>query len=155
LELDPHYTFAGNALFDELFDAGEDEEAGEVIDRLQKDNPDDPYVVARAVTCAARHRDLAAALDGLRRLCVATDPNDCPLNHAAQVLTAAGWADRADRVLAEALDQPNVHRRVAELWMDRRLAGLNWHGVEQRLGTLPDGSEAGRQVLHAYVGGLA
>lgn len=161
LDLDPTYGFAGIRLFDHYFAAGQYAQAGEVIDRLGQHAADDEFVTARAVRWAVHQEDLPAALAGVRRLCVAEDPSDWPLNYATEAIREyaaaaadrAPWAGQLDQLLDEALELPNAHPHVATLWVERRTARKDW-ACARRFDALLKRGELGRRAVYAYLRAL-
>jgi tetratricopeptide (TPR) repeat protein len=161
LDLDPTYGFAGVRLFDHYFAAGQFAQAGEVIDRLRQHAAEDEFATARAVRWAVHQEDLPAALAGVRRLCVAEDPSDWPLNYATEAIREyaagaadrAGWAEQLDQLLNQTLALPDAHPHVATLWVERCTARKDWT-CAQRFDALLKHGERGRRAVYAYLRAL-
>lgn len=153
LDLDPSYLFAGLHLFDEHLADDELDPASNTLARLQE-HIGGPYVRLRAIRLAARQLDYQTACDQFRELCRDDEATYMLLNKACDALLSANWGDRADAVLAEAIEDDDSVAHVGRLWVERA-AARNDASFETKLEDLLDRGEIGQEALYAAIEALA
>jgi tetratricopeptide (TPR) repeat protein len=171
-QLDPTYVYAGRHLFDLQLEKSEWAEAERTVQVLQQHAPGDEVAACQVRLYSKRwlalqagpranqpqdreaaRKDLAAALDNFRSLCLSKSQETGPLDMATAALLETGHADKVDATLEEVLREPEAHPHVGVLWINRRLA-QHVYAYPKRLNELLARGEIGRRALIAYVKGL-
>jgi cellulose synthase operon protein C len=153
LKVDPAYAYAGFQLFDLHLEDRELPAAAEILGHLQRHIGGD-LVQARAAQLAIRQRGCDQAQELFRDLCASRkEENIWPVSVVADELAGASLGQTAERILREALDQPDPPGRVAQVWVKRRLDLHQWW-CQGKLRQLKDRGEAGRLAVLQYLDSL-
>ncbi len=148
LEINPEYQFAVFSLFDIYFYEKEWDKAEEVLAGLKKYTTN-AYVMFREVELASRRQEKEEAVEVLRELVARDDSSGYPLEAATTAMLGAGWAEDADDVFREALENPLISPQVGDLWM--RCCMAHNGNCEEYLEELLTGGEVGAEALARYV----
>jgi tetratricopeptide (TPR) repeat protein len=152
-EIDSSFRYAGLELFDLQLADGELDEAARTLAVLKEHAPNE-YVTGCAVRLAARRDERSTALQEFQQLCAMKLESFVALNAAADALDKAGWKDDVERILIEALEQPNAPLAVGQRWIDRHVERKDW-SCEARFAALLQRGEAGRYLVLRYAKALA
>ena len=153
LELNPHYDFGGNWLFDLQIEDGKLDEAAKTLDVMR--HSENPYVIARRAILAARRYEKAAALDLLQQLCVT--PSESPWTVAAPVeemlkdgWRRASWQKEVAQVLEDAIAKEDVIPEVGAQWGALMASEKRPLKAEQFVPMLERGA-IGERAIYAYM----
>ncbi len=116
--LAPGHQFAGLVLVDEYLLEADLEAAERVLAQLERLSGGD-YIQARRVRLLAKQKRAEEAAAVFSRLCRGATLDPWPLDTAARALQEAGWSERLDQILAEAMRDPAHHPHVALLRGER------------------------------------
>lgn len=148
-QLDPAYGFAGFSLFDLQLEDRNFSAAEQTLATLQQHIHDD-FVKAREGQWAAATGDYPRALRVLKDLCLTPTQSPWCIQTVADALTVQSQGRAADRVLQDALEQPEANPHLGDVWVRRRVAKGQW-GFQRVLSRLRGRGEIGRLAFIAYV----
>jgi tetratricopeptide (TPR) repeat protein len=118
LKISPGYSHAAAVLFDACLADDEIREARQVLAVLQE-HAAGPEVAVKQIQLAARMEDVESALRAFAEVCEGPGQSPFPVQSALSELKAAGWEDRAQRVLREAWQNGGpFHPWVPIFWVD-------------------------------------
>jgi tetratricopeptide (TPR) repeat protein len=153
LELDPHYAYAGFALFDLHLEASELDEAAATLVALRMP-PGNPFFTARDLQLSVQRGEREKALALLAELCSTDMESPWPLQAGFQAVIEAGWAAHADRCIEQWIDSPQANLHLGTVWVSRQCGLGHWH-IWKRLETFCARGEIGRLAIVQFIDCLA
>lgn len=153
LQLAPANEESALSLFDLQFAAGDFAAAQQTLALLLRHHPrGNAWIDARQIQLHCHQDEQEAALAALHQLLARQRSGQWPLDTAGQAMQQAGWADRFDSALADALVQASAgHGAVGRAWIKRLHAQGLLRIARRRTPELLNSGSAGIEAVDALL----
>lgn len=149
LDLSPRYEFGGNWLFDLQLEDGKLDDAAQTLATMRRQS-ESAYVLARGVQLASARKDLDAALELLKRLCVMPSDNEWAVAAPVEAMIHAGWRQEVAQSLATALERQDAVPEVGKQW-GAVVASQKLFVHAARFVPLLERGDIGNKAIYGYI----
>ncbi|MEZ6142885.1 MAG: tetratricopeptide repeat protein [Zavarzinella sp.] len=131
-ETNPAYAFPGLNLFDFQLDDEEFDAASLTLTKLQE-HVGGPQVQLRQIQLLARQKNEDEAMDALYSLLLMEDAPNFMLTRSLDALRTAGYHRSTLALLAEAMEDNDIHPATGRLWVEESMKLDDWAFCEKLL----------------------